>query len=247
MHTFYLSLCRFLVYCTLLYTPHLFSMNEILKKPLVIIVMGPPGSGKGTQAVRLAERFSIPHISTGDMFREHLKNNTALGQEARGYLEAGKLVPDALVINMLKNRIAQSDCAGGFLLDGFPRTVPQAQELDKLIKPTYKLVVVDLLVSDETVKKRISGRRTCIGCGKSYHVLFTPAKVDNQCDTCQAQLTQRKDDAEDVVQARLNSYHAQTKPLERFYAEEGVYYGVDGEKSPEEVFGLCVAAIEKVR
>lgn len=244
MNTFYLSLCSLLVYCTLFCTPHLFSMTETTHKPLVILMMGPPGSGKGTQAVRLAERFSMPHVSTGDMFRDHLKKNTPLGQEARGYLEAGKLVPDTLVINMLKNRISQPDCSQGFLLDGFPRTIPQAEELAVVLKPNYNLIVLDLIVADETVRQRISGRRTCVGCGKSYHVMFAPPQTENQCDSCKAQLIQRKDDAEDVVQARLNAYHAQTKPLEGFYKEQKLYKAVDGEKAPNEVFKECVTIVE---
>lgn len=218
-------------------------MSAIESTPTVVILMGPPGSGKGTQAFKLASELKIPHISTGDMFRNHMKSNTELGNRVRNYLDQGKLVPDQVVIDMLQERILKPDCANGFLLDGFPRTVAQADELKKLLGNKYRLVVLDLQVSDAVVKERISGRRMCPSCGMSYHVIYSPPKKEGICDNCGGEIIQRKDDREEVVQERLNVYHEQTKPLEAYYKKEGHYITIDGEKSPKDVFQECLQAI----
>lgn len=216
----------------------LFFLCLMLAQPLkaeVVILLGPPGSGKGTQAVRLAKELNIPHISTGDLFRENMGKNTPLGAKAKGYIAEGKLVPDELVLEMLFDRVSESDAANGYLLDGFPRTVPQAEALDKRLQGE-KLIVLDLEVPDSMIVKRAVGRLTCGDCGKIYNTYFSPPDKENLCDLCGITLTKRADDTAEVVQERLKVYHEQTKPVETFYDKKGLLKRVDGTKTPDDVY-----------
>lgn len=183
----------------------------------VVILLGPPGSGKGTQATQITKELAIPHISTGDILRENIRKDTPLGREAKKYMDAGKLGPDELVLNMVKERIAQPDCARGYLLDGVPRTLAQAEFLETILNPNAKLVVISLDVSDEAIIKRMAGRLTCKQCGAVYNKFFSPPKQEGVCDKCGGELYQRVDDKEDVVKERLRVYHSQTKPVIQFY------------------------------
>lgn len=205
---------------------------------MIIILFGPPGSGKGTQAVRLSQSLGIPHISTGDLFRFNIKNQTALGLQVKKSLDEGKLVSDTLVLDMLFDRLKESDCQKGFLLDGFPRTLAQAEELDRFLEKqeSCRLVLFQLLLSDEAIVKRITGRRTCQNCGTIYHIETSPPKQSGICDLCQGPLVQRSDDTAEVVKERLKAYHAQTKPVEEFYHQKGIVHQITGSKSPDEVF-----------
>lgn len=204
----------------------------------VVILLGPPGSGKGTQAVRLSKELGVPHISTGDLFRENMSKNTELGQRAKGYIDAGKLVPDEVVLDMLFQRVSQPDCSLGYLLDGFPRTLPQAEALAKFLSPNAELIVLNLEVPDDVIVKRAEGRLNCKQCGSVFNKYFTPPVKEDVCDKCGGQLFQRSDDKAEVVQERLRVYHVQTKPLIEFYAKKGVLSSVDGTKLPDEVFKL---------
>lgn len=202
----------------------------------VVILLGPPGSGKGTQAVRLTKELGIPHISTGDLFRENMSKDTELGKRAKSYINSGKLVPDELVLEMLFDRVSRPDAANGYLLDGFPRTLPQAEALDKHLGMNTNLVVLDLEVPDEVIVKRAEGRLTCKGCGSVYNRHFSPPAKEGVCDKCGGELIQRPDDRAEVVQERLRVYHNQTKPLVEYYAKKGVLSHVDGTQSPDQVF-----------
>ena len=184
-----------------------------------LILLGPPGAGKGTQAASVIERFTIPHLSTGDMLRDHVKRGTVLGVEAKSFMDSGKLVPDGLIIAMMEDRLRQEDCGRGFLLDGFPRTLPQAEALDALLSRLgVSLDAVVLLdVTDGVVVERLCGRRVCKDCGAIYHVSFHPSRVSGICDLCGGELVQRDDDREDVIRKRLGVYHEQTSPLVAYY------------------------------
>lgn len=208
----------------------------------VVILLGGPGAGKGTQAVRLGEKLGLAHISTGDLFRENLKNDTPLGRQAREFMDSGRLVPDSLVIEMLFDRVAAPDCADGYLLDGFPRTEPQAVALENALGE-LKPQVLNLEVADEVIVQRASGRRLCRGCSAIWHATFNAPSKPGVCDTCGGELYQREDDQEEVVRERLNVYHAQTAPLVEFYSARGLLVGVDGERSPSEVNENLVAAL----
>lgn len=210
----------------------------------VVIMLGPPGSGKGTQAAKLTREIGIPHISTGDLFRENIANGTELGKQAKTYMDAGKLAPDQLVLDMLFDRISRKDCVKGFLLDGFPRTVPQAEALDKRLDGKAKLLVINLSASDSLIVKRIEGRRTCKSCAEIFNVYFSPPKIQGQCDRCQGELYQRPDDSAAVVQERLRVYNAQTKPLIGYYTQKGVLITVDGEASAESVYGNLIKLVQ---
>ena len=211
----------------------------------VVILLGPPGSGKGTQAVRLTKELGIPHISTGDLFRENISKNTELGQRAKTFMDAGKLVPDEVVLDMLFDRVARPDCAKGYLLDGFPRTLPQAESFNKHLAPGTELIVIDLEVPDDIIVKRAAGRLTCKDCGNVHNRYFSPPLQEGKCDKCSGELIQRPDDKAEVVQKRLRVYHSQTKPLVAYYDKKGVLQRFDGTKSPDEVFKDVMAKLKK--
>ena len=201
------------------------------------LLMGPPGAGKGTQAVVLAEKLGIPHISTGDMFRKAVKEETALGMEAKRYMDSGQLVPDEVTIGIVRERLAAADCAGGFLLDGFPRTVFQAEALDGIMNDmkTKLDVALNIDVDAEALIGRITGRRMCRKCGTPYHVTFSPSKAEGVCDACGGELYQRDDDKEETVRKRLEVYNAQTLPLIEYYRKQGIIADIDGNQPMEAV------------
>ena len=203
-----------------------------------IVMLGAPGAGKGTQAKRIAAKFSIPHISTGDIFRANIKNNTPLGAKAKSYMDKGELVPDELVIELIMDRFAQDDCVNGYVLDGFPRTIPQAEELDKALKSVNDNLdyAIDVEVPDDNIINRMSGRRACVNCGATYHIVHNPPKVENECDTCNGELILRDDDKPETVKNRLDVYHTQTQPLIDYYTTQGVLKTVDGTRDLNEVF-----------
>ncbi len=210
----------------------------------VIILLGPPGSGKGTQAVRLSQSLNLPHISTGDIFRYNIKNATPLGLKVKEFMDAGKLVPDSVTLDMLFDRLEKPDCQNGFLLDGVPRTVAQAQALETyLSKHPHKLFVCNLVVSDAEVLKRITGRRSCPQCNSIYHIDSKPPKKEDLCDKCNTLLIQRTDDTSEVVQERLKAYYSQTKPVEDFYKGTSSVINIDGEQDQEQVFNALLTAI----
>jgi adenylate kinase len=212
-----------------------------------LMVFGAPGAGKGTQAKYLIEKYGIPQISTGDILRAAIADNTAMGLEAKKYMDEGKLVPDSTIIGIIKDRLSQDDCKKGFILDGFPRTLPQAKALDELMNELgIKLdKVISLDVPDELIVGRITGRRVCKDCGASFHVEFNPSKKENVCDYCGGELIVRKDDNAKTVKSRLEAYHAQTAPLFDFYKQKGVMVEIDGTKDVEEVTKDMFEAIEK--
>ena len=198
-----------------------------------IILLGAPGAGKGTQAEKICEYCHIPQISTGNIIRAAMKNGTEAGQKAQEFVHAGKLVPDAVVIEMVNERLKQDDCKNGFILDGFPRTVPQAQALQEMgVEIDH---VIDIEVPDETIMQRLTGRRVCGECGASYHIINNPPKVENVCDKCGHELIIRKDDHPDTVKDRLQVYHEQTEPLKDFYEKRGLLYMIEGTRPVEQV------------
>jgi adenylate kinase len=203
-----------------------------------IIMLGAPGAGKGTQAKRLAEKFTIPHISTGDIFRANIKNGTELGKKAKGYMDQGLLVPDELVVDLVVDRIKQADCENGYILDGFPRTIPQAEALDAALKAISEKVdfAVNVEVPDSDIVSRMSGRRACLNCGATYHVVTIPTKVEGICDTCGSEIVLREDDKPETVLKRLEIYHDQTQPLIDYYTKQGILKEVDGRKNMIETF-----------
>lgn len=210
-----------------------------------IIMLGAPGAGKGTQAKQIATKYSIPHISTGDIFRANIKNGTELGEKAKSYMDQGLLVPDELTCDLVVDRIGQDDCANGFVLDGFPRTIPQAEALtnalDKLgDKMEY---AIDVDVPDENIVKRMSGRRACLDCGATYHIVSIPPKKEGICDSCGSKLVLRDDDQPETVQKRLDVYHEQTQPLIDYYKEAGILHTVDGTQPMEDVFAEIVKVL----
>ena len=206
-----------------------------------LILLGAPGAGKGTQAEILCKELNIPTISTGNIIREAIKNGTEMGLSAKSYIDAGKLVPDEVVIGIIKDRLDKDDCKKGFILDGFPRTIPQAKALDEM---GVKIdVVLNIEVSDEDIINRMSGRRTCPKCGGTYHVEFNPTKTEGICDNCGAELTVRKDDHPDVVKSRLDVYHSETEPLKAFYEEKGILRTVVGQKELKDTTALTAKAL----
>lgn len=200
-------------------------------QPTYLILFGPPGAGKGTQAKLLEKKLGLPHVASGDLFREHLKNDTDLGQKARGYMERGELVPDDVTIAMVLERLSQPDCRDGAVLDGFPRTIEQAKALDSALEAEGKSVrrVLDLQVSRGALMERLTGRWICRDCQANYHTLFNPPRVPGRCDVCGGELYQRTDDQPETVARRLEVYFAQTRPLVDYYRERGVLVEVDGE------------------
>jgi adenylate kinase len=207
-----------------------------------IIFLGAPGAGKGTQADILAEKLGIPTISTGVIIREALKCGTEMGLKAKKFIEAGELVPDDVVIGIIKERLAKNDCQNGFILDGFPRTVPQAEALDAMGVELDKIVSIE--VPDENIVERMSGRRVCAKCGASYHVVFNPSGDGAHCDKCGEELSLRKDDAPEVVKSRLEVYHSTTEPLKDYYLAKGKLSLVDGVGSVDEITARTVKALE---
>ena len=212
-----------------------------------LILLGPPGAGKGTQAKRVIEEFDIPHISTGDIFRKNIKEKTELGQKVEGLLAQGKLVPDELTIEIVWDRLDQEDCKNGFLLDGFPRTIPQAEALDEgLAKRGLKLDrVLNIDVDKDSLVKRLSGRRVCPSCGASYHIDNNPTKVEGICDACQTPVIQREDDKEQTVLDRIKVYDSQTKPLVDFYNKQDLVFTVDGTLPIDEITNKLVTELKK--
>lgn len=203
-----------------------------------IILLGPPGAGKGTQAKLISEKYSIPHISTGDIFRKNISEKTPLGVKAKSYMDKGQLVPDELTIDLVKDRLQQDDCKNGFLLDGFPRTVAQAEALDEFLHEDSQSINSSLLIDvpQEYILERMTGRRVCNSCGASYHVKFNPSKVEGKCDVCGSELIQRKDDSEETVRERLDVYSKQTQPLIQYYSDKEVLSTIDGTREIKEVF-----------
>ena len=207
-----------------------------------LILLGAAGAGKGTQAAVISERFNIPQISTGNIIRAALKSGTEMGLKAKSFIDAGKLVPDEVVIGIIKDRLAEADCQDGFILDGFPRTIPQAEALDEMGVVIDK--VIDIEVPDEIIVTRLSGRRVCEKCGRPYHTESLKPKVDGICDDCTGALIQRKDDQIDTIKARLEIYHGETEPLKSYYEAQGKLREVDGTVSVEEATALTMAALE---
>lgn len=203
-----------------------------------IIMLGAPGAGKGTQAKKIADKYSIPHISTGDIFRANIKEGTELGKKAKTYMDQGLLVPDDLVVDLVVDRVQQSDCSNGYVLDGFPRTIPQAESLDTALEKLNDKIdfAINVEVPDENIIRRMSGRRACLGCGATYHIEHIPPKKEGICDTCGKELVLRDDDKPETVKKRLDVYHEQTQPLIDYYTKKNVLAEVDGTKDMEEVF-----------
>ena len=207
-----------------------------------LILLGAPGAGKGTQAEKICEKLSIPAISTGNIIREALKNGTEMGLKAKSFIDAGQLVPDEVVIGIIKDRLAQNDCANGFILDGFPRTIPQAEALDEMGVEIDK--VIDIEVPDEKITERMSGRRVCKECGASYHLVYKKPEKEGVCNLCSGELVQRKDDHPDTVLDRLKDYHEQTEPLKDFYAKKGKLRIVEGQEKVEDTTAATFHALE---
>jgi len=212
-----------------------------------VILLGPPGSGKGTQAHNMVERYHIPQISTGDILRAAVKERTSLGVEAKGYMDQGKLVPDEVVVGIVRNRFKASDCNGGFILDGFPRTVPQAEALDSTLGEMKRGIdhCVSIEVDGNELISRLTGRRTCRSCGAMYHLTFGPPKKEGVCDTCGGELYQRDDDQEETIRARLQVYTEQAAPLIEYYREKGLLRAIDGMGAIEKIFEEIVKVIEE--
>ncbi len=214
-----------------------------------LILLGPPGAGKGTQAKRIVEKYGIPQISTGDMFREAVSKGTELGKKAKEYMDRGELVPDEIVIGIVRERLSQDDCQNGFILDGFPRTIKQAEALDEMLDDMNRKIdaVINITVPDEEIVKRIVFRRTCKNCGAVYNLIYSPPKVEGRCDECGGELYQRDDDKEETVRERLRVYREQTEPLIQYYSQKGVVRDIDGTKSIDEVWNEIEKVLENIR
>ncbi len=210
-----------------------------------IIMLGAPGAGKGTQAKMIAEKYLVPHISTGDIFRANIKEGTELGKQAKEYMDKGQLVPDSLTVNLLLDRVAKDDCKNGYVLDGFPRTIPQAEVLDEALSKLGENIdyAIDVDVPDENIINRMSGRRACVTCGATYHLKHIPPKKEGICDKCGSELILRDDDKPETVKKRLDVYHEQTQPLIDYYTNKGILKTVDGTKDMLEVFGDIVSIL----
>ena len=207
-----------------------------------IIMLGSPGAGKGTQAKQIADKYGVPHISTGDIFRANIKNGTELGKKAKEYMDQGLLVPDELTCDLVMDRIQQDDCKNGFILDGFPRTIPQAEALTAALEKIGQKMdyAIDVDVPDENIVKRMGGRRACVGCGATYHLVYAAPKKEGICDNCGAELILRDDDKPETVQKRLGVYHEQTQPLIDYYTKKGILKEVDGTMDMGDVFKAIV-------
>ncbi|WP_457591769.1 adenylate kinase [Geoglobus sp.] len=214
-----------------------------------LILLGPPGAGKGTQAKRIVEKYGIPQISTGDMFREAVAKGTELGKKAKEYMDRGELVPDEIVIGIVRERLSQPDCEKGFILDGFPRTIAQAEALDEMLDDMGRKIdaVINIVVPDEEIMKRIVYRRVCKECGAVYNLIYSPPKQDGVCDKCGGELYQRDDDKEETVRERLRVYKEQTEPLINYYSQKEVIHDIDGTKDIEEVWKQIENVLEKIR
>lgn len=211
-----------------------------------IIMLGAPGAGKGTQAKKIAEKYGIPHISTGDIFRANIKNQTELGRKAKEYMDQGMLVPDELTLELIMDRFTKEDCQNGYVLDGFPRTIPQAEALTQALADQQDAVdyAINVDVPDEAIVSRMSGRRACLSCGGTYHIKFNPTRVEGICDVCGGELVLRNDDKPETVQKRLDVYHEQTQPLIEYYQTQNILKEVDGTLPMEEVFQAIIAILE---
>ena len=211
-----------------------------------IIMLGAPGAGKGTQAHMIAEKYHLPHVSTGDIFRANIKNGTELGKEAKDYMDRGELVPDEMTVRILLDRVAQEDCKNGYILDGFPRNIPQAEVLEKELEKLGEKIdaAIDMEVPDESIIRRMSGRRACSSCGATYHIVNVPPKKEGICDVCGEALILRDDDKEETVQKRLDVYHEQTQPLIEFYTQKGILKTVDGTQDMMSVFQTITKILE---
>ncbi len=207
-----------------------------------IIMLGAPGAGKGTQADKICAKYNIPHISTGDIFRANIKNNTELGQKAKSYMDQGLLVPDELVVDLVVDRVKAEDCQNGYVLDGFPRTIPQAEALDAALAKSGEKVdfAINVEVPDENIINRMSGRRACLTCGATYHIVYNPTKAEGVCDKCNAEVVLRDDDKPETVKKRLDVYHEQTQPLIDYYNGKDVLNEVDGTQDMEDVFNAII-------
>lgn len=210
-----------------------------------IIMLGAPGAGKGTQAKMIAAKYGIPHISTGDIFRANIKNKTELGAKAKEYMDKGLLVPDELVVDLIMDRFKEDDCKNGYVLDGFPRTIPQAEALDNALSANGESIdyAINVEVPDENIVNRMSGRRACVGCGATYHIKYNPPKVEDKCDACNEALILRDDDKPETVLNRLSVYHEQTQPLIEYYTKKGVIAEVDGTVDMQDVFNAIVSIL----
>lgn len=211
-----------------------------------IIMLGAPGAGKGTQAKKIAEKYGIPHISTGDIFRANIKEGTELGKKAKEYMDQGALVPDSLTLDLIMDRFKAPDCANGYVLDGFPRTIPQAEALTKTLAEAGAAMdyAINVEVPDAAIVERMSGRRACLKCGATYHIVYNAPKTEGVCDTCGEELVLRKDDAPETVLNRLSVYHEQTQPLIDYYQKQGILREVDGTKELNEVFEAIIAELK---
>ena len=207
-----------------------------------IVMLRPRGAGKRTQAKMIAEKYSIPHISTGDIFRANIKNGTELGKKAKSFIDKGQLVPDELTLDLIMDRFKEDDCKNGYVLDGFPRTIPQAEALDEALKANGEKVdfAIDIDVPDENIVRRMGGRRACVNCGATYHIVYSPTKVEGKCDKCGEELIVRDDDKPETVLSRLEVYHNQTQPLIDYYNEQGILKSVDGTIDMKDVFNEIV-------
>jgi adenylate kinase len=215
--------------------------------PLVLILLGPPGSGKGTQATMLQDKLHLPHISTGDLLRDHVRRSTELGKQAQTFMDKGQLVPDALILDMLFERVSQKDCSRGYILDGFPRTLPQAEALQTRLKGKPAPVVINLDLSDAKIIERLTNRVTCEKCGTPYHLIYSPPKTQGKCDRCDGKLIQRSDDTEVVITKRLNVYHEQTAPLIAYYSKQKLIHTINCDTLKEKVFSQVIAQIPSKR
>jgi len=211
-----------------------------------IVMLGAPGAGKGTQAKMIAAKYQVPHVSSGDIFRANIKNGTELGKKAKEYMDQGLLVPDELTVDLVIDRLSWEDCRNGYILDGFPRTIPQAKTLDAALEKFGENLdyAIDVDVPDENIVTRMSGRRACVGCGATYHIVYNPSKKGETCEVCGDQLILRDDDKPETVQKRLSVYHEQTQPLIDYYAGQGILKSVDGTQDMNDVFAAIAAILE---
>ncbi len=213
-------------------------------QPLVLILLGPPGSGKGTQATLLRDKFKLPHISTGDLLRDHIRRGTDLGSKAKSFIDKGLLVPDQIIMDLLFDRVAQKDCAQGYILDGFPRTLAQAKKLQSHLEGRIKPVIIDLDLKDSQIIERLCKRVSCEQCGTPYHLKYSPPKEEGKCDKCKAILVQRSDDTPEVISKRLKVYHEQTSPLIDYYSALKLIYVVNCEQTKEQVFQQILSHVQ---